>query len=173
MKELMIILRIINVALFFGLFACNQEDKDRSASYTLKGSEIDKIRLINLNGQPINLEKYKGKTIFLNFWASWCKPCIEEMPTIENAQNILHNEDVVFLLASGESAEEIDEFRNAHDYKFNYARIENSEELNIQSLPTTFIFDPEGKLVFSEMGFRKWDEKNNIDLIRKTANKNE
>ena len=169
----MIIIRKISVALLFGIFACKGGDKDKSASHTGQDREIDKIRLKDLNEQPINLEKYKGKTIFLNFWASWCKPCIEEMPTIEKAQNILHNEDVVFLLASGESAEEIDAFRIAHDYKFNYTRIENSEELNIQTLPTTFIFNPEGKLVFSEMGYRKWDEKNNIDMIRKTANKND
>jgi len=169
----MIIIRKISVALLFGIFGCNGEDNNKSVSHTGKDREIDKIRLIDLNEQPINLEKYKGKTIFLNFWATWCKPCIEEMPTIEKAQNILWKEDVVFLLASGESAEEIDAFRNAHDYEFNYVRIENSEELNIQTLPTTFIFDPEGKLVFSEMGYRKWDEKNNIEMIRKTANKND
>jgi len=95
------------------------------------------------------------------------------MPSIEKAQHILRNEDVIFLLASGESAEEIEMFRNAHKYKFNYARIENSEELNIQVLPTTFIFSPEGKLVFSEMGYNKWDEKKNIDIILKIAKKNE
>jgi len=160
----------ISVALLFGIFGCNGGDKDKTASNTGKNLEIDKIRLKDLNEQPINLEKYKGKTVFLNFWATWCKPCIEEMPTIEKAQNILWKEDVVFLLASGESAEEIDAFRNAHDYEFNYVRIENSEELNIQTLPTTFIFGPEGKLVFSEMGYRKWDEKNNIEMIRKIKN---
>jgi len=169
----MIIIRKISVALLFGIIACKGGDKDKSASLTGKDREIVKIRLKDLNGQPINLDKYKGKTIFLNFWATWCKPCIEEMPTIEKAQNILQNEDVVFLLASGESAEEIDAFRIAHDYKFNYARIENSEEINVQTLPTTFIFNPNGELVFSETGYRKWDEKNNIDMIRKTSNKND
>jgi len=167
------IIRKISIALLFGIFACKGGAKDKSASHTLKDREIDKIRLKDLNGEPIRLEKYKGKTIFINFWATWCKPCIEEMPTIEKAQNILQNEEVIFLLASGETAEEINVFRNTHDYVFNYARIENSEELNIQTLPTTFIFNPEGKLIFSEMGYRKWDEKNNIDMIRKTANKNE
>lgn len=173
MKELMIILRIINVALFFGLFACNQGDKDRSASHTVKEPGIDKIRLKDMNGQSMNLEKYKGKTLFINFWATWCKPCIEEMPSIEKAQNILQNDDVIFFLASAESAEEIGEFRNNNTYNFNYVRIENSEELNIQTLPTTFIFNPQGELVFSETGYHKWDEKNNIEMIRKTANKND
>ena len=169
----MIFIRKSILALLLGISCCNEDDKEKSLSQNGKVAEIGKIRLKDLSEQPINLEKYKGKTIFLNFWATWCKPCIEEMPTIEKAQNILHNEDVVFLLASGESAEEINAFRNAHDYKFNFARIENSEELNIQTLPTTFIFNPEGELVFLETGYRKWDEKNNIEMIRRTANKND
>ena len=76
-------------------------------------------------------------------------------------------------MASGESAEEIIAFKADHDYKFNYARIENSEESDIQALPTTFIFDREGRLVFSEIGSRQWDEKNNIDMIRKIIDEND
>ena len=165
----MTIKRKISVALLFGIIGCNGEDKDKSASPVKLDRVIDKIRLKDLNEQSINLEQYKGKTLFINFWATWCKPCIEEMPSIEKAQNILRDKDVVFLLASGESVEEIEDFRVNHDYKFNYVRIENSEELNIHALPTTFIFDPEGNLVFSEMGDRKWDDKNNIDMILKIA----
>ena len=155
------------------IVACKGRNKDVSVSNTEKDREIDKIRLKDLNEQPINLERYKGKTIFINFWATWCKPCIEEMPSIEKAQNILRNEEVIFLLASGESIEEIDAFRDNRNYKFNYVRIENSEDLGIQVLPTTYIFNPEGKLVFSETGYRQWNEKNNIDMILKIANKNE
>jgi hypothetical protein len=95
------------------------------------------------------------------------------MPSIEEAQNILQDEKIIFLMASGESAEQIKDFNTDHDYKFNYVRIENSEEMNVQALPTTFIFNPEGNLVFSETGFRKWDEKNNIDLILKIAKEND
>lgn len=161
------------VTLIFAVVACKSGTKDASASTNENGPEISKIQLKDLNDQPINLEKYKGKTIFINFWATWCQPCLAEMPSIEKAQDILQNEEVVFLLASSESTSEIDEFRNARGYKFNYARIENSEELGIQALPTTFIFNPDGQLAFSEQGYRKWDEKDNIDMIRKIAKNND
>jgi thioredoxin-related protein len=92
------------------------------------------------------------------------------MPSIKEAQNILQNEKIIFLMASGESADQIKEFSITHEYRFNYVIIENSEEMNVQALPTTFIFNKEGNLVFSETGYRKWDEKNNIDLILKIAN---
>lgn len=167
----MIVIRTIGFILLLGLFACNGKDKDKSIPVIRQDGEFDKVKLTDLEHKPIVLKQFEGKTIFINFWATWCKPCIEEMPSIEKAQLILRNENVVFLMASGESAEEIDAFRNSRDYKFNYVRIENSEELNIQVLPTTFIFSPEGKLVFSEMGYRKWDEKSNIDMILKIANK--
>ena len=167
----MIGIRIICFALLFGLLGCNGQSKDKPVPVIRQDWEFDRVKLTDLKRRPIDLKQYQGKTIFINFWATWCKPCIEEMPSIKKAQNILRNEDLVFLLASGENVEEIDAFRNAHDYKFNYARIENSEELGIQVLPTTFIFNPEGELIFSEQGNRKWDEKNNIDMILKIANK--
>lgn len=134
---------------------------------------FDKLRLTDLNNNPIDLKQFEGKTVFLNFWATWCKPCKEEMPSIERAQYILRNENIVFLIASSESAEEIKEFETKNKYKFRYAQIENSEELGIQALPTTFIFTPAGKLFFSEMGNHKWDDSNNIEMLRKIIAKND
>lgn len=161
----MIIFRKTAVVLLFSLSGCNTGNNDKAPVIIKEERPVEKIRLKDLNDQPVNLDKYKGKTVFINFWATWCRPCIEEMSSIANAQKILTDTDVIFLLASGESAEEINAFRNAHDYKFNYIRIKNSEESGIQALPTTYIFNPAGKLVFSETGSRKWDDKNNIDLI--------
>ena len=147
-------------------------DKNKPASIS-KASVLDQLKLTDLTNKPVDLKQYIGKTIFLNIWATWCKPCITEMPAIQNAQNMLKKEGVVFLLASGENAEEIASFKNANDYNFNYTRIENSEDLNVQTLPTTFIFNAEGELVFSEMGSRQWDDNISISMIRKIAHKND
>ena len=157
----------ITIAIFLGLLGCNNEPKEKPNSSAEIIPTVDKINLTDLKGQPIDLKQYEGKTIFINFWATWCKPCIEEMPSINDAQKILQNENLVFLMASAETAEEIESFGTNNNYKFNYVRIENSEEMNIQGLPTTFIFDSKGQLAFSETGYRKWNEKNNIDLILK------
>jgi thiol-disulfide isomerase/thioredoxin len=161
---------LIAVLFIVGLIGCNNRKKEKLNTSTELIREIDMIRLTDLNGQSIHLKEYQGKTIFINFWATWCKPCIKEMPSIKEAQNILQNEKIIFLMASGESADQINEFSITHEYRFNYVIIENSEEMNVQALPTTFIFNKEGNLVFSETGYRKWDEKNNIDLILKIAN---
>ena len=130
-------------------------------------NEIEKVRLTNLNGEVVDLNSYKTKTVFINFWATWCKPCIEEMPTIKNAMNSFKSKNIEFLFASDETRDEIHSFEAQHDYNLNYLIAGNMEELNIMGLPTTFIFNKNGKLVFSEMGYRKWDDPANIDLIMK------
>jgi len=140
-----------------------KDDKTEPASRT----GIEKVRLTNLNGEVVDLNNYKTKTVFINFWATWCKPCIEEMPTIKNAMNSFKIKSIEFLFASDETRDEIQSFEAAHDYNLNYLIAGNMEELNIMGLPTTFIFNKNGKLVFSEMGYRKWDDPANIDLIMK------
>lgn len=163
----------ITVAFALILAGCKGGKNDGTVSSPEKRISVDEVLLKDLNGQSVNLEKYKGKTIFLNFWATWCKPCKEEMPSIERAQKMLLDENIIFLMASSESVEDINEFKTNHDYPFSYTQIENSGELDILALPTTFIFDASGALVFSEMGSRQWDEDKNIDLIRQIINKND
>lgn len=81
--------------------------------------------------------------------------------------------NVVFLLASNEDPEQIERFSKKHDYSFLYVQLNNMEELKIPALPTTFIFDAEGRLKFSETGSRMWNEPVNIELITKIINHEE
>lgn len=148
------------IFLFFFLAGCSGN----------RDSEISGIELKELNGQAIDLTKYEGKAVFINFWATWCKPCIREMPTIAKAQEKLQNDNVVFLLASNEEPDQIKMFMKRHQYNFHCVHVENMEALSIQALPTTFIYNAEGQLKFSETGFRMWDDQENIDLITKIMN---
>ena len=159
----------IAVAFLFLLVSCKEKEssnnKDKPTVVKKIESEFDKIKLTELDGTPIDLHQYQGKTLFINFWATWCGPCIQEMPSIQKAKSSLKDEDIVFLFASNEEVEAIEAFKKKQSYDFHYVRVENLEQLNIMALPTTYIFNPDKKLVFSEMGYRKWDNKNNIDLI--------
>jgi len=164
----------ISLLFLITISACKNANETNEASKEQKEISqqkipITQIHLNDLKGQPIGLEKYKGKTVFINFWATWCKPCREEMPSIQEAMKILKDEKVEFLFASDESADQIEEFKAAHEYSFNYVKVESLSELNIMGLPTTFIFNPNGELIFSEMGYRKWDDEANINLILNKA----
>lgn len=158
-------IRTISIIILFAVSSCKENNKNKSLSITQSDRDIDKVKLTDMKLEPIDLKQYNGKTVFINFWATWCKPCILEMPSIERAMENLKNQDIVFLFASSEAIDEIEEFKKAHEYNFQYVRADNLEALNIMALPTTYIFSPQGKLVFSEMGYRKWDDKSNIDII--------
>jgi thiol-disulfide isomerase/thioredoxin len=163
----------ITIAFSLLLVSCKEKEsannKNEPEVKTQVQSEFDKIKLTELDGSPIDLHQYKGKTIFINFWATWCGPCVQEMPSIQKAKSRLKDEDIVFLFASNEEVEAIEAFKKRQSYDFHYVRVENLEQLNIMALPTTYIFNPNKKLIFSEMGYRKWDSKNNIDLIINAA----
>lgn len=136
-----------------------------------KDADIERVKLTELNGDPIKLSEFKGKIVFINFWATWCGPCIKEMPTIEAAQNSLKDENVVFLIASNEDTEEIEDFQKNRPFKFHYVRLLNMEELKIPALPTTHIYGPDGNLRFSESGSRDWNESTNLKLIIENSTK--
>ena len=147
--------------------ACREQNMKDEKTEPTSRTEIEKVRLTNLNEDVVDLNNYRTKTVFINFWATWCKPCIEEMPTIKNAMNSFKSKNIEFLFASDETRDEIQGFEASHNYNLNYLIAGNMEELNIMGLPTTFIFNKNGELVFSEMGYRKWDDPANIDLIMK------
>jgi thiol-disulfide isomerase/thioredoxin len=159
---------IIATVLLFGIMACDEQNKEKPRTTKETKIGLNQIELSDLSGKPVNLEQFNGKTIFINFWATWCKPCIREMPSIQKAMEILKGKNIEFFFASDESIEQIENFKSSNDYDFNYVRLENPVALNIMALPTTYIFNPEGKLVFSEIGVRQWDDKSNIELIMNT-----
>jgi len=145
------------------LLACtSQKSENATATEKLK---LKDIQLETLEGEKIDLTDYKGKTIFINFWATWCKPCLQEMPSIEKAMSMVNNEEVIFLFPSNETAEEIKAFKERRNFPFEYVQVKNLEALNFYALPSTLIFNPEGELIFSEAGMRDWATADNIAQI--------
>lgn len=126
---------------------------------------LDAIQLTDLSGRAVDVSQFKGKAVLINFWATWCKPCLQEMPLLANAQDRLRDEPIVFLFASNETLERITRFKDKQKFEFNYFHLGNLEALNIQALPTTFIFDQHGELKFSEAGFRDWTSPESIQVI--------
>ncbi|MBN8651992.1 MAG: TlpA family protein disulfide reductase [Cytophagales bacterium] len=134
----------------------------RKESNSLK---LEDIRLTDLAGNAVDVSQFKDKTVLVNFWATWCKPCLQEMPSLAATQNRFKDQPIVFLFASNETTEQINRFKNKQKFEFNYLHLGNLEALKIQALPTTFIFDQTGELKFSEIGFRDWTSPASIEII--------
>lgn len=133
------------------------------------GMKLNQFDLVTLSGEAIDMSQYEGKTVFINVWATWCKPCVQEMPTIALAMEKLKDRPVIFLFASNEELEAIEGFRDSRKFSFDYVQLKNLEALPINALPATFIFDPQGKLLYGEEGFRDWSTPENLQLITPTA----
>lgn len=108
-------------------------------------------------GVTHSLENYKGKVIFLNFWATWCPPCKKEMPDIENIYKEYgeNKKDVVILGVNSEKENEVKKFLKDKGYTFPTVIDENSEVMRkyfIQAFPTSFIIDKEGNVYGYVMG---------------------
>lgn len=104
-----------------------------------------------------SLKKYKGKVIFLNFWATWCPPCKKEMPDIENIYKEYgkNKKDVVILGVNSEKPKDVKKFLNEKNYTFPTVIDENSEVMRkyfIQAFPTSFVIDKEGNVYGYVMG---------------------
>ena len=104
-----------------------------------------------------SLENYKGKVIFLNFWATWCPPCKKEMPDIENIYKEYgeNKKDVVILGINSEKENEAKKFLKDKGYTFPTVIDENSEVMRkyfIQAFPTSFVIDKEGNVYGYVMG---------------------
>ncbi len=128
------------------------------------------IKLTDLEGKEVDLAELEGKTIFVNFWATWCKPCIQEMPSIIALREQLAGQNIEFYFASDEEADKIKKFMKSRRMSSGFVLVRNLESLGIHALPTTFIFDGDGNMIFSEVGFRKWDDPATIEMVTKLIN---
>ncbi|NJM25871.1 MAG: TlpA family protein disulfide reductase [Bacteroidia bacterium] len=123
------------------------------------------IKLESADGKRLEVASLQGNVVFLNFWATWCKPCLAEMPGIVKTRDSLHDARVVFLFASDEPWEEINAFAEKRKLDIGYYRVLNLEALHVQALPTTLIFDTRGTATFAEPGYRDWSTPENVRLI--------
>ena len=136
-----------------------------------KLSDIESMQLktsfVDLKNQKVDLTSYKGKKLIINYWATWCKPCIMEMPGLTRAQEILKNYNYTFLLVSDERISKISKFKNDKKYSFNFLKsIGSIERLGIYSLPTTYIFNEKGIKIETIVGTIVWDSEQMIKKLK-------
>jgi thiol-disulfide isomerase/thioredoxin len=120
-----------------------------------------------LDGQPLDLSAYAGKKVFLNFWATWCAPCIREIPAITRATAELNDENYVFLLASDESIETIEDFVLERGFTGNFVKLNKFfGAWGIEAVPSSELYDENGNHVVTWAGAFEWDSPEMLDAIR-------
>ncbi|MCK5824852.1 MAG: TlpA family protein disulfide reductase [Ichthyobacteriaceae bacterium] len=140
----------------------NVEDQKQLTSYDYKWQFKD------AEGNLVSLADYKGKVVVLNFWATWCPPCVAEMPSFQELYNTYNNK-VVFLFVSNEEFSVTKPFMKKKEFNMPvYNQISNAPGVLKHSvLPTTFLIDQNGKIVIEESGATDWNSKNMHELLEK------
>lgn len=122
-----------------------------------------------LDGSDFQLSEWKGKPVVVNFWASWCPPCREEIPSMNRAWDILQMKGVKMIGVNyGEDAETVNRFLAKTPVNFPIALDpdeQKSKRWPVVGLPITFILDAEGRVVYSASGPREWDAPDVIQKI--------
>ena len=115
-----------------------------------------------------NFESTKGKIILVNFWATWCPPCIAEMPSMELLYKD-YNDDIEFVFVSNEAFSVINKFKNKNGYTFEvYNPITKyPEAFDVTNIPRTFLIDKTGRIIIDKTGASNW----NSEAVRNTIEK--
>jgi thiol-disulfide isomerase/thioredoxin len=125
-------------------------------------------KLKSLNGLDYDFKQAEDKVILINFWATWCPPCIAEMPVLQSLYND-YGDKIEFLLVSQEAETVIRKFLDKHDYTFEIHRSISEIPLMLQtkSIPRTLIISKEGNIVVDKIGVANW----NSESVRETLDK--
>ncbi len=120
------------------------------------------FKIKDLNGNVIDFKDFKGKTIFLNVWATWCGPCRVEMPSIQKMYDKVDKEKIVFIMLAVDERKDFEKvvnFVNDKDYTFPVFVPHEflPDQLRVRVIPTTFVIDPKGKIATKETGAANYD----------------
>lgn len=120
------------------------------------GSSVPDVKLQELNGEVQSLANLRGKAVIMNFWGSWCEPCIREMPALSKAYDEWKDKDVVVLgINFGEDALVVDNFTKRMGVTFPVWLDQKktvAKSFGVRPLPTTFFINPEGKVHYIKLG---------------------
>ncbi len=142
-----------------GLF---RPDLDANAQPSAAGS-LKGIRFSDRHGKTVDLGDLEGKIIFINFWATWCPPCRAEMPSLNKLYTEWKkDEDVVFLFVDADSKLQLAEKflqNKGYSWPVYTAASDVPREIFGGSLPTTVVFDKQGRLSFRHEGMADYGNK--------------
>lgn len=151
--------------------ACDARKNPRELSQ--QDTHIDEViwnaTFYDLEGNEVSIKDYAGKVVMVDFWETWCSPCLQVFPAMDSLQKE-YSDDFVMLavnLNNSDSDEDVVDFKNNNDYTFKYVLDKNSvgAEVITLGIPFKVFIDPEGYLIKSELGLSGNDYNDAKEII--------
>ena len=140
---------------------------DEGQTISLKETDYN-MTFQGLDGNSLEVSGLKGKVIFLNLWATWCPPCVAEMPSIQKLyEKYKDNKEIVFLIVSNEKPAPVEKFMTKKGYTFPVYlnKFKMPEAFITKNIPTTFVISKEGEIIVKEVGSVNWASDETIEII--------
>jgi cytochrome c-type biogenesis protein len=162
-RKTLVIVCVLVLVFVFALIAGVSYTMGRSPKETKapsgKVAAFD-FTLEDLNGDPHTLSDYRGKFVFLNFWATWCSPCRREMPAMQKLYEEADKEQFVMLAVNAKQKRDvIKAFADENGYTYPILMDPNykvSGKYRVRAIPVTYLIDKEGNIIGRVVGGREW-----------------
>lgn len=131
--------------------------------------ETNALQFTDLDSKMFSIQDFKGKTLFINYWATWCNPCLAEMPSMADLyERYSSNDDIVFLYLSREELKTIQEYipKDESLQKIPiYKVVTDDEFFATTGIPTIFIINSSGDLIVKDVGSAFWNDQSVFNFI--------
>ncbi len=145
------------------LTACSQENEQPELNQTASADQeitdadyVEQASFLTMDGDTVDVSDMRGKVVLIDFWETWCKPCLAIFPTMQKLLEEYPDDFAVLAVNPGfaDTEEDARQFISEHDYDFNYLLDSNklSEDLGVQSIPFKVFVDAEGNYIKSSLG---------------------
>ena len=130
----------------------------KSGTLTKLGAAAPNITIAPLGRPAFPLADQRGRVVVVNFFATWCQPCLKELPKLEKLWSELHSNDqfCMFVIGREESPEAVAEFQNKFGFHFEMAADPDRQAFNrfaVESIPRTYLIDRDGKIIYQCTGY--------------------
>ncbi|TYP94012.1 Thiol-disulfide isomerase or thioredoxin [Fodinibius salinus] len=151
--------RLLVVLLFSSLLGCNSSDesaKKNSSNSKTATEYVKTASFTDLQGNSVSFSDFKGKVVLIDFWETWCKPCIASFPTMQELQEEYPNKFQILAVTPGftDTREDARSFAENHDYDFNFLIDSNNlhQKLGVRGIPHKVFVDTAGKVIKQSVG---------------------
>jgi cytochrome c biogenesis protein CcmG/thiol:disulfide interchange protein DsbE len=128
--------------------------------------QVDKLEILNEDSTKFDIHSLKGKKVIISFYASWCPNCIEELKVLNTIKNEKLS-DIEILAITDESMDKLISFKNKKQYPFTFLKLNASfPEIGIASIPTTYLLNTKGEIVYNKVGYIEWDDESNLNHLK-------
>lgn len=151
---------ILPLILAFTLLSCGSSEK--KAEPSSDAEYVEQAAFTDLQGNTVEISDFEGKVVMIDFWETWCKPCLASFPTLQKLMEEYPEDFIVLAVTPGFTDEREDavSFKSKHDYDFTYLMDSNKlhQKLGVQGIPFKVFVDAEGNFIKAQMGSYGPDE---------------